>query len=309
MNDSRYINPVSSGGYGLHAQWNDDFHHGIHALVTGEKKGYYQDFTRPELLVRSYSHGFAYEGQYSQFRKRRFGNSAKSNPGQQFVVFAQNHDQVGNRKYGKRLAAMVTFDMLKVIAAAVFISPFRPMLFMGEEYGENNPFLYFVNHNDQELNRIVKQGRQNEFKSFDPGDNTPAPDPSDIRSFLKSKLTPDPFESENSKALFNFYKMLIYLKLMHPVLSMNNKENIRVEYSNGLLTIERWYNDYRLMAFLNTAKQEGKAQLPTSFKKNSQLILNSAEEKWKGSGGDIPLQLAPNEEINIPKETIVIYSL
>ncbi len=166
LNDVRYINPVSEGGYGLDAQWSDDFHHAVHTLVTGEKKGYYMDFGQPQQLSKSIKDVFVFDGQYSEFRKKSYGNSTKNNPGEQFVIFNQNHDQVGNRLHGDRLISLTDFETAKTIAGAMFVAPNIPMLFMGEEYGERNPFYYFVSHLDPELNRLVREGRKREFKDF-----------------------------------------------------------------------------------------------------------------------------------------------
>ena len=309
LNDSRYINPIETGGYGLDSQWNEDFHHSIHTLVTGEKNGYYVDFKDPAMIVKAFMHGYAYEGEFSEFRKRHFGNSSRNNPGKQFVVFSQNHDMVGNRKFGERLSTLVSFEILKVITGAVFISPFLPMLFMGEEYGEKNPFLYFVNHNNELLNKRVRRGRQNEFKSFYPADTKPAPDPSDINTFLKSKLT-KPLGDEESTALFSFYKTLIHLKKVHPVLSQTDKKNIKVSIENKILTIERWNNLSRIICWLNFSKKPGSMKLPESFgNKTVNLILSSADTQWNGPGTKIPLNITGNESVTITTESMLLYSI
>lgn len=141
MNDVRVIRPREWGGYGIDAQWCDDFHHSLHTLITGEKKGYYVDFGRTEHLVKALREGFVYSWQYSTYRKRRHGSSSKEMPAHQFVVFSQNHDQVGNRMLGERLSTYVSFEALKLAAGVVLLSPYIPLLFMGEEYGEESPFL------------------------------------------------------------------------------------------------------------------------------------------------------------------------
>ncbi len=310
LNNNRYINDIASDGYGLDGQWNDDFHHGIHALVTGEKNGYYVDFTDPELLVKAYTRGYAYSGQYSEFRKRRFGNDSIANPGKQFVVFSQNHDQVGNRKLGERLSTLVDFEILKVIAGAVFISPFIPLLFMGEEYGEQHPFLYFVDHNDAELNRLVREGRQKEFESFYPDDITPAPDPSDIHTFLNSRLTDDPLHDKSRAALHSYYRMLINLKKNHSVLKKLNKKTIRVTQSNRVFAIERWNETSRIMAWLNFSDQPAERKLPESFDTGeaAELIVNSSDSHWGGHGRKAKSKAVAGEKITVAEETILIYS-
>ncbi|MFH1319627.1 MAG: malto-oligosyltrehalose trehalohydrolase [Bacteroidota bacterium] len=309
LNNSRYITSIKAGGYGLDAQWNDDFHHGIHALVTGEGKGYYIDFGDPEMLAKAFINGFAFDGQYSEFRKRHFGNSSMANPGHQFVVFSQNHDQAGNRKFGERLSMLVSFEMLKVIAGAVFISPFLPMLFMGEEYGEPNPFLYFVDHNNKKLSKLVREGRKNEFKSFYPDDQIAAPDPSDIDTFMQSKLTPDPLSGNASQALYNYYKTLIKLKKNHPVLKQFSKNNILVNYNSKVFTIERWHNEKRIIACLNFSDQPVQAHLPVTFIEKAYLLINSSEKQWNGPSPDASTDNPVTETVMINKEAMHIYSL
>jgi maltooligosyltrehalose trehalohydrolase len=310
LNDTRYINSINAGGYGLDAQWNDDFHHSLHALATGERKGYYIDYSDPEMLAKAFTNGFIYDGQYSVFRKRIFGNSSTANPGRQFVIFSQNHDQTGNRKFGERLSILVSFEMLKVIAGAVLISPFLPLLFMGEEYGENKPFLYFTDHGDRKLNRLVRKGRQKEFKSFYPEDIIPSPDPSDIKTFLRSKLSDDPLGSNASKALYNYYKALINLRKTHPVLKQLNKNNIRITQGGKLFTIERWHMEKRIIAFLNFSNQVAEVYLPALFvDRKADLLIDSSEKRWNGPGPETATEKHISETIMLNKETMHIYSI
>lgn len=309
LNDSRYINSPECGGYGLDAQWNDDFHHGIHAITTNECTGYYIDFASPAKLVKAFSNGYAYEGEYSEYRKRYFGNSSKANPGSQFLVFSQNHDQVGNRKFGERLSTLVSFEMLKVIAGAVFVSPFLPMLFMGEEYGETNPFLYFVNHNDEALNNLVRRGRQDEFRSFYPGDRKPTPDPADIKTFLKSKLVSEPLADDTSKKLFKYYKTLVALKKKHPVLNKADKKQIKVSQENKILSVERWNKESRIICWLNFGNTSDERCLPESFTGTTAgLLINSSDKLWHGPGYKVPLNITGNEYVKLNKESMLLYS-
>lgn len=166
LNDVRLINPIEVGGYGLDAQWNDDFHHSLHTLLTGENAGYYEDFGTIGHMEKAFREGFVYSGQYSNFRKRKHGSSSKNRPAHQFVVFSQNHDQVGNRLAGDRLTSRQSLEKLKLAAGVVILSPFIPLLFMGEEYGEKSPFQYFVSHSDEDLIEAVRNGRREEFASF-----------------------------------------------------------------------------------------------------------------------------------------------
>jgi len=166
LNDVRIINPVEIGGYGLDAQWNDDFHHALHTLITCENRGYYEDFGKIQHIEKAFREGFVYSSEYSKYRKRRHGSSTKDRPAHQFIVFLQNHDQVGNRAMGDRLSQSHSLEKLKLAAGVVILSPYIPLLFMGEEYGETSPFQYFVSHSDEALIEAVRKGRRDEFASF-----------------------------------------------------------------------------------------------------------------------------------------------
>ncbi len=160
LNDARLIRPAEQSGYGLHAQWNDDFHHSLHTLLTLERQGYYADFGRIEDLAKAFREGFVYSWRYSPYRQRHHGSSSADRPGQQLVVCSQNHDQVGNRPTGERLITLAGCEAAKTAAAAVCFAPFIPLLFMGEEYGEESPFLYFTDFADQDLQDAVRTGPQ-----------------------------------------------------------------------------------------------------------------------------------------------------
>ncbi|MBD3290350.1 malto-oligosyltrehalose trehalohydrolase, partial [candidate division KSB1 bacterium] len=166
LNNSTVISPREMGGYGLDAQWADDFHHSVHTLLTGEEAGYYQDFGETGHLIKALENAVVYTGQYSEYRKRSHGNSYRDQHASQFVVAIQNHDQVGNRMMGERLSHLISFEGLKLAAGVLLLSPYIPLIFMGEEYGESSPFLYFVSHGDPNLIKAVREGRKSEFKSF-----------------------------------------------------------------------------------------------------------------------------------------------
>ena len=232
LNDARYITPLSEGGLGLDSQWCDEFHHALHARLTGERAGYYADFGSTSHLVDSLNNAYVYNGRYSPYRKRIFGSDAGGVPGNGFVVFTQNHDQTGNRMLGERLGSLVDFETLKLAAGAMFVSPFVPMLFMGEEYGEDNPFLYFTSHSDKQLIKAVREGREREFGDFISGDGPP--DPQSEETFRKSVLSWYSGSDEKKIRLLRFYKKLIHLKKTHPALKPGNRENVRaVEGAEG----------------------------------------------------------------------------
>jgi len=166
LNDPRLVRPAARGGYGLDAHWADDFHHAVHRFFTGETRGYYQDFNGIADIAAALTHGYVYRGQYSPFRRRRHGKPPRGVGADQLVIFAQNHDQIGNRARGERLSMLLDAPRLKAIAALTLLSPFVPLLFQGEEWGASTPFLYFTDHQDPQLGRLVSEGRTREFASF-----------------------------------------------------------------------------------------------------------------------------------------------
>jgi len=165
LNDPRIVPPREMGGHGLHAQWSDDFHHILRALLTGERDGYYVDFETLGDLAYTLRHGFLYDGRYSRFRRRVHGRPALGLSGHR-VLCLQNHDQVGNRVRGRRTGQLAGTGRLKIGAALLLTAPFVPMLFQGEEWGASSPFLYFTDHEDPALGRAVTEGRRREFARF-----------------------------------------------------------------------------------------------------------------------------------------------
>jgi maltooligosyltrehalose trehalohydrolase len=184
-NDPRTLRPPEEGGLGQDAQWADDFHHALHTLLTGESEGYYRDFGRVEDLARAFERPFVYDGRWSEERRRRVGGPAGDRPPEQFVVCAQNHDQVGNRAFGDRMPRRV----LPLAACCTLLSPFTPLLFMGEEYGEEAPFLFFTDHVDKRIARATREGRRKEFAAFAAFRGEEVPDPQAVETFERSKLT------------------------------------------------------------------------------------------------------------------------
>lgn len=216
LNDTRFIKPAADGGYGIDAQWTDEFHHALRVTAGQQRDGYYADFNGIAHLAKAYQDAYVYDGQYSEERHKKFGVKTTGQPGRQFVVFSQNHDQVGNRMLGERTSALVSFEMQKLLAAAVMLSPYLPLLFMGEEYSEPHPFLYFVSHTDPELVEAVRKGRKEEFKNFMAQGE--APDPQATETFERSKLQWHLVSRPPHQTMLNYYKALIQLRKTNPVL-------------------------------------------------------------------------------------------
>lgn len=189
LNDPRLLRPIEQGGYAMDAQWSDDFHHAVHVALTGERVGYYQGFAEHgdiSAIADALSRRFVFQGQYASHRRRQHGSPAADVSADHFVVFNQNHDQVGNRAAGDRLGALVSPAALRLAGALLLLAPYVPMLFMGEEYDEPAPFLYFVSHADRDLVAAVRKGRHEEFESF--GWAGEISDPQAIETFTRSRL-------------------------------------------------------------------------------------------------------------------------
>ena len=203
LNDPKVIRPVEVGGLGLDAAWADDFHHALRTLVTEEREGYYAEFGDLEDLGKAMIRPHVHDGTFSTFRDRRHGAPACDRPVEQFVVFAQNHDQVGNRAFGDRLPPAAR----RLAAFATLLSPFTPMLFMGEEYGEPNPFLFFADHIDEEIAVATREGRRREFASFAAFAGEEVPDPMAVETFERSKLS-----RQEEPGLRELYRGLLALR-------------------------------------------------------------------------------------------------
>lgn len=210
LNDSRIIRSRECGGFAMPCQWSDDFHHALHTLLTGENRGYYQDFGTIDHLYRVYNNAFCYAGHYSKDRKRTHGNDVSYFHTKSFVVCSQNHDQIGNRMLGERLITLTDFERAKLAAAAVLLSPYLPLLFMGEELAEENPFLYFADHTDDSLKQAVREGRRREFAEFHSKGELMDPFADD--TYEKSKINWDRLGTEKGLQMFNMYKHLINLR-------------------------------------------------------------------------------------------------
>lgn len=302
LNDVRYINSSEKGGYGIDIQWCDEFHHAIHALVTKEKNGYYSDFGDNVWdLVKSFNEAYVYDGIYSPYRKKRFGSKTKDLSGYKFVVFTQNHDQIGNRMLGERLSTLVDYETLKLIAGAMLLSPFTPLLFMGEEYGETNPFLYFTSHEDVNLIRLVSEGRKNEFTHFmDGGD---VPDPQSLETFNRSKLQWDN-QIEQQLRLFEYYKELIRLRKHHPVLKNTNRQGVEANVVNNknIIVLRRQYLENMIICIMNFEADDVTIDLP-AVNNSLYMLMDSAEENWNNT------QTKPWEErIKIKAKSILVFS-
>ena len=286
LNDSRVLAPKERGGYEMDAQWSDDFHHSVHTLLTREKTGYYEDFGELSHLTETLRKGWCYGGQYSRFRKRRHGNCPEGFARSRFVVCNQNHDQVGNRAAGERLSALVDFESLKLAAGITLLSPFVPLLFMGEEYAENVPFQYFISHLDKNLVEAVRRGRKDEFAAF--GWAERVPDPQDEATFQRSKLQHQLKKREPHIVMWRFYKELIR-KRREWELGRKNKWHVW-ERQNEVLALFREEAARHLLMVFNFSdemREQELQQRPSVWRTR----VWSADRIWNGPAEPLPVEV------------------
>ena len=240
LNDPRVVTRTELGGYGIDAQWSDDFHHALHVLLTGEQTGYYADYTPWDDLCKVMDDVFVYNGTYAPTRQRRHGRRVGTLPGYKFLGYIQNHDQVGNRAQGDRISHLVGVEKAKIAAALVLTAPFVPMLFMGEEWAASTPFQYFSDHQEEDLARAVSEGRRSEFSAFGwkPED---VPDPQQGDTYERSKLNwMEQFEEPHATMLA-WYRQLIALRRKFPILMNGDIEHCTVteDPDDGWLILHR----------------------------------------------------------------------
>lgn len=298
LNDTRVVLPRSVGGLGIDSQWSDDFHHSVHALLTKECIGYYQDFGEVQHLATAFNDGFVYSGQYSEFRKCRHGNSSRDLPARQFVVCTQNHDQVGNRMLGERLSQLVSFEDLKLAAGLMLLSPYLPLIFMGEEYGESAPFLYFTSHSDRDLIEAVRKGRNDEFADFK-WQGEP-PDPQDEQTFQHSKLNWNLRGDSSHRVLLEFYRELLRLRRTVPALSSLIKSATRAEIQENseVLVLRREHVQHPAVAVFNFSRSPAEAFFPAKAGSWTKL-LDSSEARWNGLGSCVSSSITSTAKMHL----------
>ncbi len=248
LNNPVFVRSADAGGYGLDAAWADEWHHALHATLTGDRSGYYEDFGPLPLLAKALRQAWVYDGSYSPHRRRVHGRPPAGLAGSQFVVFTQNHDQVGNRAAGQRSAALISDGRLRVAAALLLTSPFVPLLFQGEEWGASTPFQYFTSHADPELGRAVSEGRRAEFAAFGwapkkgEGEAGGIPDPQDPATFDRSRLDWTEIGRERHASLLAWYRELIALRRRVPALTdprLGRRVHTECDPGQGWLVIRR----------------------------------------------------------------------
>jgi maltooligosyltrehalose trehalohydrolase len=229
LNDPKLVRATELGGYGLNAQWSDDFHHALHTALTAERAGYYADFGSIADLAKALRQAWVYDGRYSNYRGRRHGRSPAGLSGHRFLGYAQTHDQIGNRAKGDRSSHLMSTGRLKIAAALILTSSFVPMLFQGEEWGASTPFLYFTGHEDPELALAVSEGRKREFAAFGWAPDE-IPDPQAIETFERSKLNWDELAQEPHGEILVWHRDLIRLRARYPELCDGRMDLVGVSF-------------------------------------------------------------------------------
>ncbi|MBD3219750.1 malto-oligosyltrehalose trehalohydrolase [bacterium] len=283
LNDPRLIRPREVGGYGLTAQWNEDFHHALHALLTGERDGYYADFGTADDLVRVLTRGFAYDGRYSRHRGRRHGRPADDRPGTAFVACLQNHDQIGNRARGDRTSELLTDGQLRIGAAIVLTSPMVPMLYQGEEWAASTPFPYFCDHQDEQLAESVRRGRREEFAAFG-WDPETIPDPQAASTVASAQLDWQECARDPHVSILEWHRELIALRRRLPELRDGRLDRVRVEVGPD----DAWLVVHRGPTAVVCNLAGGSRTIPLAETGARELLLASPGVTVDGRGMTVP---------------------
>jgi maltooligosyltrehalose trehalohydrolase len=292
LNDPKLITPREAGGFGLHGQWNDDAHHALHTLLTGERQGYYADFGSLQCLSDVLTGGFFHAGTWSRFRGRHHGRPLDRTrlPGHRLVAYLQNHDQVGNRAAGDRISASLSPGLLRIGATLLFTAPFTPMLFMGEEWGATTPWQFFTSHPEPELATAVASGRRREFAThgWPEGD---VPDPQDPQTFHRSRLDWAELDKPEHRDLLDFYRRLIALRKSSKDLSDPRLDQVKVSFGNQFLVMRRGHT----VVAANFAGRKQRITLPGVIR----TVLLATE-----TGASVM-----RDSVELPRESAIVVSL
>ena len=280
--DPQTVRPRDVGGLGLDAQWADDLHHAIHTAITGERDGYYVDYGGLPDVGEAFKRGFLYDGRYSVHRRRTVGAPLGDVPGYRLVGCIQNHDQVGNRAAGDRLTTLVAPELVEAAAVLLCASPYTPMLFMGEEYGETNPFQYFTSHPEPELAEAVRNGRREEFSSFAAFTGAEVPDPQDVSTFERSRLNWAASDTAEGKGRRELWRRLLELRSTEPALGNGRRDLAEILHTGDeqLALIRRTEDGSAVLVVANLAEDAWDLALPDA---RWRLLLDTAAERGKGA--------------------------
>jgi maltooligosyltrehalose trehalohydrolase len=282
LNDPKIVKPREAGGYGINAQWSDDFHHAVFTLLHHEEGiGYYADFGTFEKFVKSLTHVFVYDGEYSRYRRRKHGRPVDGLSAHRFVGFIENHDQAGNRATGERLEQIVGMDCAKLAAGILLTAPCIPLLFEGEEFAASTPFLYFADHDDPEMAKAVSEGRKREFAAFGFAAKE-VPDPEARETFERSKLNWEEVDKGRHQEMLEWYRSLIRLRRNSTYLNDGDRGHTKVRCNEQ----ERWVVMDRVgvQVLVNLGHEAKSFEVPKGF----QVVLAS-RDGIRANGGEVTL--------------------
>jgi len=301
-NEPAVLTSIDKDGYGFNAQWLDDYHHALFSQLTGENKSYYTGFIKLEDLVDALTDAYVYVKKPPEFRRRGSEEFFRQIPAYKFVVFSQNHDQIGNRLWGDRLVSISGYEAVKVAAGLILLSPYVPLLFMGEEYGDITPFLFFTDYQCKELAEKIREERRKEFTEFQwIGD---LPDPQNPEWFTKSKIQWEKRRQGITGKITEYYKTLINLRKKVPSLQADEYRNIKTVNTQGkVLLIEKQKNTSKALIIANLGNETQSLQIPSGL--NSQKVLDSTDLIFGGPGSGLPEKFLPS--MNVPSLCFAVY--
>ena len=297
-NDPAVVAPRVAGGQGMDAQWNDDFHHALHVALTGEHGAYYADYGRPEDLPRAIEDGFVLQGQYSSYRRRRHGAPSSAIEPERLVVYAQNHDQVGNRPRGERLSDLVGLDRHRLALAIVLLSPGIPLMFMGDEYGETAPFPFFVDHGDPALAAATHEGRSGLLARM--GFPEGALDESAEATFGAAILDRSLRKAPGHAELVALTGRLIALRRAYPALGRSRRAGVSATMAGSVLTLTRADPLGRALCLFNLGPEPAEAPVPGTGAGGAgrwRCLLDSADPALGGAGARQPEAAGPGNSL------------
>ncbi|MBK8032422.1 MAG: malto-oligosyltrehalose trehalohydrolase [Chloroflexi bacterium] len=310
------VMPLEQGGFGMDVQWNDDFHHALFGNVVGAESSYHEDFGTLPQMVKAYREGFVNTGNYVPSRKRKHGSSSAHVPGNRFIIFFDDHDQIGNHMPADRLIKSLSFEQYKLMLGAVLLAPYIPMLWMGDEYAETAPFEFFVDFDDDDLKQAVREGRKAAFAHLIRTD-VEIPDPTSEKVFLESKLNLDLKHTGKHRVMFEFHKHMIGLRRSLPALRVPDKDRTEViDFEHKLLIyLRRWSADANseVAALLNLGADPCAARMPLPEGRWRTLIA-SADARWAETSdlsqpaAEDLLESTGEVEITLPGFSFVVYA-
>jgi maltooligosyltrehalose trehalohydrolase len=311
LNSPKVTKGSDNGGYCFSAQWLDDFHHSLYVLLDTRGKDRYVDFGTIEQLAKAYKEGFVHSGEYVKFRKRRHGASSAGVEGDKFVIFNLNHDQVGNRVKGERLCMLVDHERLKLAAAAIFLSPYIPMLFMGEEYADRSPFYYFVSHSDEALIKAVQEGRKKEFEEYK-WDAEP-PDPQSEKTFFDSKLNWSARNTGEHRIMLEWHQKLVAVRNEYKALKNFSKNDVHtyVIGTCGLVIHRQEPGGFQHMLCIFNFSEGPVEYVVPYIAQRWNKILDSREKRWVAdehyASWLMPSLLRSADTVQLPSLSVSVY--